>query len=43
MPRAAFERLVDYKRTAGLPSWEGTFDRLLDATEEATRITERVR
>jgi len=26
-----------------LPSWEGAFDRLLDATEEANRITERVR
>jgi len=43
MPRAAFERLIAYKRTAGLPSWEGAFDRLLDATEEASRITERVR
>ena len=43
MPRAAFERLIEYKRKTGLPSWEGAFDRLLDATEEANRITERVR
>jgi len=43
MPRAAFERLIEYKRKTGLPSWEGAFDRLLDATEEANRITKRVR
>ena len=43
MPRPAFERLIEYKRKAGLPSWEGTFDRLLDATDEASRITERMR
>jgi hypothetical protein len=43
IPRAAFERLIEYKRKTGLPSWEGAFDRLLDATEEANRITERVR
>ena len=43
MPRATLERLIEYKRAAGIPSWEGAVDRLLDATDEASRITERVR
>jgi hypothetical protein len=43
MPRATLERLIEYKRAAGIPSWEGALDRLLDATDEARRITERVR
>jgi len=30
--RTAFERLCDYKRTAGLPSWELALDRLLETT-----------
>lgn len=37
LQRPAFERLCDYKRRAGLPSWEYALDRLLDeATPNAT-------
>ena len=43
MPRAAFERLTQYRRAAGLPSWDRALAGLLDAADEASRITERAR
>jgi hypothetical protein len=43
MPQATFDRLRAYKQRAGLPSWESALDRLLDAADEANRITERAR
>jgi len=43
MPQATFDRLRAYKHRAGLPSWESALDRLLDAADEANRITERAR
>ena len=43
MPRAPFERLTQYRRASGLPSWESALDRLLDAADEASRVTERAR
>jgi hypothetical protein len=43
VPRATFDRLIEYKRAAGIASCEGALDRLLDATDEASRITERMR
>lgn len=43
LSRDAFERLCDYRRRAGLTSWEHALDRLLAAAEEAERVTERAR
>jgi uncharacterized protein DUF6084 len=43
MPRGPFERLTQYRRAAGLPSWESALDRLLDAADEASTVTERAR
>ena len=43
MPRATFARLFDYKQGVGAPSWEIALDRLLDAADEASKVTERAR
>jgi hypothetical protein len=43
IPRTTLERLIEYKRAAGFPSWQSAVDRLIDAADEANTITERVR
>ena len=43
LSRDSFERLCDYRRNAGLPSWEHALDRLLAAADEAKHVTERAR
>jgi uncharacterized protein DUF6084 len=43
LSRDSFERLCDYRRSAGLPSWEHALDRLLAAAGEPKGVAEDAR